>query len=115
MTYRDMHQYNMKHVQPKQMFLSFQTLKRLFHCSPARSAQGWGWALWCNIVNSSFNDSFKGKGLSVCSKYLPQLVVDHHVVGLYVPVHDAHTVAVVQCLAENKTHTLTPMIYHYVL
>ena len=46
----------------------------------------------------------KGKGLSICSKYLPQLVVDHHVVGLYIPVHDAHTVAVVQCLVKNKTH-----------
>lgn len=31
-------------------------------------------------------------------QYLPQLVVDHHVVGLHVPVHDPHTVTVVQSL-----------------
>lgn len=29
---------------------------------------------------------------------LPELVVDHHVVGLHVPMHDAHAVAVVQSL-----------------
>lgn len=33
--------------------------------------------------------------------YLPQLVVDHHVVGLHVSVHDAHAVAVVQSLEER--------------
>lgn len=30
---------------------------------------------------------------------LPELVVDHHVVGLHVPMHDAHTVTVVQSLS----------------
>lgn len=30
--------------------------------------------------------------------YLPHLVVDHHIVGLHIPVHDAHTMTVVQSL-----------------
>lgn len=36
---------------------------------------------------------------------LSQLVVDHHIVGFYVTVHDAHTVTVVQSLAGTHTHT----------
>lgn len=38
---------------------------------------------------------------------LPELVVDHHVVGLHVPVHDAHAVAVVQSLGD-----MSPSLNH---
>ena len=37
------------------------------------------------------------------TNYLSQLVVDHHIVGFNVTVHDAHTVTVVQSLADTMS------------
>lgn len=37
--------------------------------------------------------------------YLPQLVVNHHIVWFNITVHDSHTMTVVQSLADRYTYT----------
>lgn len=50
---------------------------------------------------------------SSCFRYLSELVVDHHVVGLHVPVHDPHTVTVVQGLRGQTCSALLSVRNHH--